>query len=96
MIFPATIKGYKVNNEDELHELVDIDMLTPDEYSELVNTTDVEAEEALKKNKRKSYKKLYLEAKEDCNYWFKRFKQMENKCEDLARELLFAKGKKEK
>ena len=51
MIFPATIKGYKVNNEDELHELVDIDI---------------------------------------------RFKQMENKCEELARELLFAKGKKDK
>lgn len=94
MIYPATIKGNVVNNEDELHYLVELDILSPDEYTSLIYSTDAETIETMQKGKRKSYKALYLDAKEDRDYWFKQYKAMEKKCEELATELLIAKGKK--
>ena len=53
-----------------------------------------EAEEIVQKGRRKSYKALYLDAKEDRDYWFKQYKAMEKKCEELATDLLIIKGKK--
>lgn len=94
MIYPATIKGNVVNNEEELHYLVELDILTPDEYTALIYSTDAETVEIVQKGKRKSYKALYLDAKEDRDYWFKQYKKMEKKCQELATELLIAKGKK--
>lgn len=95
MIYPATIKGNVVNNEEELHYLVELDILTPNEYTALIYSTDAETAEMVQKGKRKSYKALYLDAKEDKDYWFKQYKAMEKKCEELATELLIVKGKKE-
>ncbi len=94
MIYPATIKGNVVNNEEELHYLVELDILTPDEYTDLIYSANTETEEAMQKGNRKSYKALYLDAKEDKDYWFKQYKKMEKKCEELATELLIVKGKK--
>ena len=39
----------------------------------------------MQKGRRKSYKALYLDAKEDRDYWFKQFKAMEKKCEELEK-----------
>ena len=94
MIYPTTIKGNIVNNEEELHYLVELDILTPDEYTDLIHSTDTETEEIVQKGRRKPYKALYLDAKEDRDYWFKQYKSMEKKCEELATELLIIKGKK--
>lgn len=94
MIYPATIKGNVVNNEEELHYLVELDILSPDEYDALIYSTDAEMAEITQKRKRKSYKALYLDAKEDKDYWYKQYKKMEKKCEELATELLIIKSKK--
>ena len=94
MIYPSTIKGNVVNNEEELHYLIELDILTPDEYTDLIHSTDAETAEIMQKAKRKSYKALYLDAKEDRDYWFKQYKAMEKKCQELATELLIIKGKK--
>lgn len=45
MIYPATIKGNIVNNEEELHYLVELDILTPNEYADLIHSADTDAEE---------------------------------------------------
>ena len=60
MIYPSTINGNVVNNEEELHYLVELDILTPNEYTDLIHSADTDAEEIrVSKKLEKIHKKCW-------------------------------------
>ena len=69
------IHGYKFENESDLHELLEADVITYDEYEELV--AKLISNEPIKPE-RVNWKKKYLQEKEESDYWFRKYKELEN------------------
>lgn len=70
------VNGYNFKNEEELHELLEADVVTYEEYEDILSK--MQQNEPIKPE-RVNWKKKYLREKEESNYWFEMYKKLENK-----------------
>lgn len=87
---PFKRNGYTANNEDELRDLYECDIISLEEFEALTSSDTEEAEKIA--NKRKSYKKLWLEEKEQNAWLAKRYENLEKQLQEVILENLRLKG----
>lgn len=69
------VNGYKISNEEELHQLLEADVITLEEYEDILEK--FRANQPIKKE-RTNWKKKYYNEKDMSNYWFKKYHELEN------------------
>ena len=70
------IKGYEFNNDEELHQLLECDVITYEEYEDI--RTKIKANEPIKKQ-RTNWKQKYEIQCRETKYWWQQYKKLENK-----------------
>lgn len=70
------VNGYEFKNEEELHELLECDVITYEEFEEIRDK--LRANEPIKKE-RVNWKKKYEIEKQESKYWFEQYLKLQNK-----------------
>lgn len=69
------VNGYEFKNEEELHELLEADVITYEEYEDILEK--FRANQPIKKE-RTNWKEKYFKEKEMSNYWWNKYHKLEN------------------